>query len=341
MEYTKNWNDLPPRIKEQLADANVFYSYEWYTYNKKRKEEMIYLWNDEYILVVRVKVVFFLKGGILDTEPFCICSADTFDRQQFFLDECCSVLKKKRLADWIQTEISANFMSYPTDAVVFGAGNYMLTLENCTDEDLMQKMHTKNRNMIRRGQREGITISRSGDHLLDDYKNVEDQVWARQGKPLRGLDHYSRIVQNMPTCSSVAVAYNAAGETEAGVLFLYTKAMGYYHHGASRTNHTIGAHNYLLFDQLCYLKNMGVKKVCFVGYRRPTEMGRNAKSDSIQRFKEKFSDEELQTFGFKVELNRFHYMLYRLANKVLHNEPYEDLYDSRSRNYPEYNKKKH
>ena len=98
MEYTKNWNDLPPRIKEQLADANVFYSYEWYTYNKKRKEEMIYLWNDEYILAVRVKVVFFLKGGILDTEPFCICSADTFDRQQFFLDECCSVLKKKRLA---------------------------------------------------------------------------------------------------------------------------------------------------------------------------------------------------------------------------------------------------
>ena len=340
MEYTKNWYDLPQKLKDQFADATVFYSGEWYAYNKQRNEEMIYLWDEHYVLVVRVKTVLFLKGGILDAEPYCIDDSDTFDRQQKFLDECCRVIKKKRLADWVQTEISANFMSYPSDAVVFGAGNYMITLENCTDDDLMQKMHTKNRNMIRRGQREGVSILRSGDRLLEDYKSVEDQVWERQGRPLRGLDHYGSIARNMPNCSSVAVAYNSEGEAEAGVLFLYTKAMGYYHHGASRTSHTIGAHNYLLFDQLCYLKDKGMKKVCFVGYRRPSESGRNAKADNIQKFKERFADEELLTFGFKVELNKFHYMLYRLADMVLHKEPYEDLYDSRSKNYPEYNQKK-
>lgn len=340
LEFTKNWQDLPLEVKNQLTNANVFYSSEWYAYNKDRKEEMIYLWDDSYIQVIRVKTVSFLKGGLLDTEPFCFSSSDSFETQQAFLNECCRVMKKNKLADWIQTEISANFLSYPTGAVVFGAGNYMITLENCSDEDLMQKMHSKNRNMIRRGQKEGITISRSGDLLLDDYKSVEDQVWERQGKPLRGLNHYRELVQNLPTCSSVAVAYNPAGEVEAGVFFLYTKAMGYYHHGASRTSHTIGAHNYLLFDQLCYLRDLGVKKVCFVGYRRPSEQGRNAKADNIQKFKERFSDEALQTFGFKVEFNKFHYKLYRIANMILRREQYEDLYDSRSRNYPEYNQKK-
>ena len=339
MEIAKNWYDLSHELKEKLSDANVFYSREWYEYNKDRNEEMIYLYDETYVLIVRVKTVRFLKGGILDSEPHCLCDNDDFEKQQAFLDKCCALIKKHKLSDWMQTEISANFISYPSGSVVYGAGNYMLTLKNCTDEDLMQKMNSKNRNMIRRGEKEGITIERSGQQLIEDYKSIEDDVWTRQGRSTRSLEHYSSITRLMPTSSSVAVAYNKDGVPEAGVFFLYTKAMAYYHHGASKSNHTIGAHNYLLFRQLCYMKDLGVKQACFVGYRRASEYGRNAKADNIQKFKSKFADETLETFGFKVEFNKFHYKLYRLANMIINKEQYEDLYDSRSKNYPEYNKK--
>lgn len=339
MELAKNWYDLPPEIKEKLNDANVFYTCEWYEYNKGRNEEMIYLYDESYILVVRVKTVRVLKGGILDSEPHCLCGEDGFEKQQVFLDKCCEVIKKQKLTDWMQTEISANFLSYPTGSVVYGAGNYMLTLENCSDEDLMQKMNTKNRNMIRRGEREGISIERSGEHLVEDYKGIEDDVWMRQSRSTRSLEHYADIIRLMPNTSSLAVAYNTAGVPEAGVFFLYTKAMAYYHHGASKSEHTVGAHNYLLFRQLCYMKDLGVKKVCFVGYRRASEYGRNAKADNIQKFKSKFADETLETFGFKVEFNKLHYKLYRLANMIINKDQFQDLYDSRSKNYPEYNKK--
>ncbi len=339
MNFADNWYEIPKAIQDKLTEATVFYSCEWYEYNKARNEMILYCWDDSYIIAVRIKKVLFLKGGILDSEPFCFRNNDSFEKQQRFLNQFCNLVKKERMSDWIQTEISANFLSYPTGAVVFGAGNFMLTLENCSDEELLQKMHSKNRNMIRRGMREGITVSRSGKNLISDYKSVEDQVWERQGRPTREIEHYSDIVQYMPTTSSVAVAYNQAGVPEAGVLFLYTNAMGYYHHGASRTDHTVGAHNYLLFRQLCYLKNNGVKKVCFVGYRRESEHGRNSKADSIQKFKEKFSDQTLETFGFKVEFNKLNYKLYRFANMIINKEQYEDLYDSRSKNYPEYNKR--
>ncbi|MBQ6540416.1 MAG: peptidoglycan bridge formation glycyltransferase FemA/FemB family protein [Oscillospiraceae bacterium] len=341
MDIKNDWYALPENLRKRLKEANVFFSEDWYAYNKNRNEEMYYFWDESYLMAVRIKKVFILKGGVLDAEPFCLGNDDSFQKQQLFLDKCCRLIKQKRLADWIQTEICSNFLSYPSTAVVFGSGNYMLTLENCTDEELLQKMHSKNRNLIRRGMREGITISHSGDHLLADYKYVEDQVWARQGKPLRSMEHFRDIVKCMPKTSSVAVAYNTDGEPEAGVVFLFTKVMGYYHHGASGTNHVVGAHNYLLFKQCCFLKDLGVKKVCFVGYRRESELGRNAKSDSIQKYKEKFSDEVLETYGFKVEFNKFHFKLYRLANMIINKEQFEDKYDSRSKNYPEYNTRKH
>ncbi len=61
------------------------------------------------------------------------------------------------------------------------------------------------------------------------------------------------------------------------------------------------------------------------------------KALGIQKFKEKFGGDVLLTYAFKYEFNSLKYKLYRLANLILNKEQLKDVYDSRKKNYPEYN----
>lgn len=336
IKFTALRDQLPEIILNKLSEANVFFSEEYYNYTKARHEEIYYLWDNRYILSIRVKKVLIFRSGLLDSEPFSLTSDNSLNYEKMFMNRCCEYIKKNRLLDWIQSEISANFLVYPDNAVVYGAGNYILDIENYTEEELFGKLHSKNRNMIRRGQREDVTVLRKGDNLIRDYKQVEDQVWERNKSTPRSMEYYNRIYEYMPNTSSYAVAYKDE-IPEAGAVFLYTKAMGYYHHGASKTKPTPGAHNYLIWDEILYLKHLGVKKINFVGYRREKEAGLNSKSLGIQKFKEKFGGDVLLTYSFKYEFNRVKYKLYRIANRIINKEQIKDCYDSRKNNYPEYN----
>lgn len=328
--------ELPDTVLDKLSDANVFFSWEYYDYIKSRNEEIYYLFNNKYIIPIRVKKAFIFSAGLLDSEPFCLKSENSLKCEKIFLNKCCEYIKKHRLLDWIQSEITADFQVYPDNAVVYGSGNYILDLENYTEEKLFSKLHSKNRNMIRRGEREGITVLREGDRLFDDYKRVEDQVWERSHSEPRSMEYYNRISLHMPNTASCAVAYKD-GIPEAGAIFFYSNAMGYYYHGASKTKPTPGAHNYLIWNEILHLKRLGVKKINFVGYRREKEAGLNSKALGIQKFKEKFGGDVLLTVSFKYEFRKIKYKLYRIANMILNREGFKDRYDFRKRNYPEYN----
>lgn len=333
---------LPDDIEVRLKDANVFYSQEYFNYTVSRGEKLLYLYSDTYILTVRIKTVLFLSGGILDSEPYCLNSNNP-DSEKEFLTACCRYLKSEKIVDWVQSEISSCFLSYPDGATVVGAGNYVLDIANNSEEQLFQKCHSKNRNMIRRGERENIQISRDKSKVIPDYKAVEDQVWKRNNQSGRTLEYYNNLVDKMGDCVSIAVAYKD-GIPEAGTLFLYNKTMAYYHHGASKTNPTPGAHNYLMWEQLLYFKKLGVKKVNFVGYRRASEDDTITKSGikahDIQRFKERFGGDVVETFSFKFVCSKLKYMMYRLACVVLYKAKFKDAFDIKSKHYPEYNTKR-
>lgn len=329
-------DSLPDILLDKLSDANVFFTEEYYDYTISRNEEIYYFWNNRYILPVRVKKRFIFSAGILDSEPFCLTSEKSLKYEKNFLNKLCEYIKKNHLLDWIQSEISANFLVYPDNSVVYGAGNYILDIENYTKEELFSKLHSKNRNMVRRGQREGVLILREGDNLISDYKQVEDQIWERNDTPPRSLKYYNRISEHMPNTSSYAVAYKD-GIPEAGAIFLYTSAIGYYHHGASKTNPTPGAHNYLIWDEILHLKHLGVKKINFVGYRREKEAVLNCKALGIQKFKERFGGDVMLTYSFKYEFSKIKYKLYRIGNLIINKESIKDRYDFRKNNYPEYN----
>lgn len=328
------YEKLPLEIRERLADANIYYSKDWDAYTKARNEEMCYLWNEHYILNIRVKSVLFISGGILDSEPFIWNGCGLQEEESEFITECCRYLKKTKIA-WVECGPGANFKVYPKGGIVLKRGNYILDLQH-SEEELFKIVHSKQRNMIRRGKKEGVELKREGETLLQDYKEIEDQVWDRNHMAHKSLEYYKTMAQYLPNSSSVVMAYKD-DVPQAGGVFLYTPAMAYYHHGASRSNPVPGAHAYLMWEQFLYLKEKGVKKLNFVGYRK--DLDPSNKGYKIQHFKERFGGELVETYFFKYVSKKLMFFFYRVAMMILAHETYHDFYDNQSKDFPELNQK--
>jgi len=314
-KISETWDrkSLPRQVLAKLETANVFYSEEWFGYTKARGEKLCYLYNDRYIMEIRVKSVLFLSGGLLDSEPFCLAGEDSLEAQSAFLEEVCRHLKRRRKIHWIQTDTAASFRIYPKGAFTFGTGTYMLDLEHNTEEELFKLVHSKNRNMIRRGEREGVELVREGAHLIEDYKMLEDRVWERSHRGTRPLSYYKTLLSHMPNTSTLVMGYKD-GEPQAGGLFLYSQAMAYYFHGASKDHPVPGAHNYLIWEEILWMKARGVKMLNFVGYRRKREEDPTSKQYGIQKFKEKFGGSILETYDFRYTVSPLMFFIYRVAN---------------------------
>lgn len=336
IQETWRRESLPVFVQEKLNEANVFFSEEWYQYTKARGEKLCYVFNRNYVLEIRVKSVLFLSGGLLDSEPFCLSGEDTLEGQMAFLEAVCRHLKRKQKIHWIQTDTAACFQVYPKGAYTFGTGTYILDLENNSEEELFKLVHSKNRNMIRRGEREGVQLIWDDPETIKDYKWLEDQVWDRSKRGTRPLSYYTTLLKSMPHTSTLLMGYKD-GEAQAGGLFLFNKAMGYYFHGASKDHPTPGAHNYLIWKEILWMKEHGVKMFNFVGYRRKREEDPTSKQYGIQKFKEKFGGSVLETFDFRYTVSPLMFFIYRVANVILYHGNFKDEYEIRSKHFPEYN----
>lgn len=334
MEIQCTWGyvNLPSDIKNQLVNANIYYSSQWDSYTRARGERMCYLWDENYILNIRVKTVLFLSGGILDSEPFALSYNTSSSAEAQFLTDCCHYLKKTKIT-WVECGPGACFQTYPQGAVVLRRGNYVLDLRH-SDDELMKIIHSKQRNMIRRAMKENVTLKRNSLPLLKDYKSIEDEVWERNEMPCKPLSYYETMYNSLPDSCSIAVAYQD-NVPQAGGIFLYTPTMAYYHHGASHSGCTPGSHAYLLWDEFLYLRDKGVQKINFVGYRPGLDP--SSKGYRIQHFKERFGGQLVGTYFFKYVSRRFLFFLYRLSQMILNHENYHDFYDTQSKDYPELN----
>lgn len=326
-------DELPSWILERLDEANVFFSREYDAYTCARGERTCYLWSPQFVMPVRVKRVAILAGGSLDTEPFALDPDATADDLQSFFDACCAHIKRHHVAHWVETGISSCFTVYPTlkGGVSYRSGNLVLDLSKSEDE-LLKGMHGKQRNMVRRGEREGVEIVRgTGPELRHDYKSIEDQVWERVGYAKREESHYDLLFDSMPSSSTLAIAYKD-GVPQAGIILLESKAMAYYHHGASRNRPTPGAHAYLMWREICRLREEGVRALNMEGFTR--EPDPDSKVFGIQQFKMRFGVEVVDTYDFKYVASKPMHAAYREAVVLRYHGTFEDIYDRNEKRYP-------
>lgn len=105
-----------------------------------------------------------------------------------------------------------------------------------SEDLLMTQMEKNHRNLIRRCQKEGVTITfSSNDEAVDDFNRLHDITAARHKFHRFSADYIKREFQAFAPAGQAVVgrAYLADGTLDSAAIFMYYGTMSAYRHGAS------------------------------------------------------------------------------------------------------------
>lgn len=304
MNYSSNYKDIPDSVKNRLAGANMFYTPNYEKNVILRGQSVLYLWDEAFILVARIRKRSIFKVSILDTEPYAFFEGSN---EQLFLDKAMQVLKENKVS-WSFNNTTSRFHTYPHHSSVVPSGDYILDL-TLSEDALWNNVHSKHRNSIRRGEKDGLEIIIGGEDLLKEYVPLSNETYERSNVSDGGYDYYKGLIEGLGDFSRIMLVKNKE-EVQSGCMFYYNQSMAYYVHGASIRRPSPGATNYLLWKAVLYFKEMGVEKFSFVGYHYQPEEG--SKLEGIQRFKERFGGPLEDCYNFRHVHNKLIYNIYCL-----------------------------
>ncbi len=296
IKYYKSYDEIDNQIKDALSKANVFYSKDYYDYATTVFGGLVYFANEHYIVPYSIHKKYIFSFGTYDSEPFCLIDDDSINKRKNFINAVQNFIKKKRIVQW-QTVNGAHTMFdvYPDSSKRIKWGNLVIDLSQ-DGQDIFSNMTSKHRNMVRRAEKDGIYVKWGGVELLDDYCKIDKETWARSGKSPIQRSFYENIMNKMPKASFVALSYHE-GVPQSGMLCYYNQEIMYYMYGASTSRPAIGANNYLHWYMIKEMKNLGVKRYSFVGYRMNVD--ENTKLAGIQHFKKGFGGSLIESYLFK------------------------------------------
>ncbi len=294
--YT-TYEALPESILLKLTQANVFFSREYNNYVSSTGGSVVFFATEDYIIPYEVRKKYVFSFGRYLSEPFCLNDdANTIENRKAFIDSIQEYIASNKISDW-QDSVGAYtlFDVYPNTSKRIGFGNLIIDLENDTDT-LLSNMTAKHRNMVRRAEKDGVSVKIGGVALLDDYCALDAQTWRRSGQAPVDRSFYENILMHMPSSAFIAIAYYD-GIPQSGMLSYYNEQMMYYMYGASTDRPTTGATNFLHWEVIKEMKARRVKKYSFVGYRLDVDPG--GKLAGIQHFKKGFGGELFEGYLFK------------------------------------------
>lgn len=334
MKTTKNPESVRAWLLSHGVNGNIFYSDAYFAYAERDRSKVICLHNDAFCIAAvihRIKGVF--TTAFFPSEPVC-AGERTFAAEQAFLDEVVATLKKEYKIDWITvTAAGASFRAYPTASRRIGFGNYIVDL--LPDETaLFAKVSGKHRNMIRRGEKAGITVRFGGEELLDDYLRLDRATWKRSGQKTDNEELYRNVLHCFGGHAVIGMAY-LDGVPQAGLLGVFNSEMFYYMYGATADDPEPGATHFLQWKTILRMKALGVKKYSFVGCRIRAD--EDSKYKRIQHFKEGFGGELVQGYAFKCVLRPHKKKLFDSLMKLKTGKCPEDAVDQEIGKWAEIN----
>ena len=188
---------------------------------------------------------------------------------------------------------------------------YLLDL-TASEETLWKGLHGKHRNMVRRAQREGLTVRQDLD--LDVFQSLLNDTYSRGGASNRfSRDYLDQLVGHLgPALISIA-AYH--GKTlQAAALIPFDRQRGYYLHGAARVGKGSlpGAANLLHWEIIRNLRERNIAAYDLGGVRPETD---DPRLKGIFQFKQRFGG-TLETCCFWEKITSpFSHLFHRLMMK--------------------------
>lgn len=153
-----------------------------------------------------------------------------------------------------------------------------------TDDDIwMHQISSKNRNMIRKAEKEGVTIVESDDY--ETFRNLYNGTMTdlnAEGFYFFPKKYYDEYKQSFKDNSMLCLAM-LDGKAIAGSMFMYGGDYVHYHlSGRDREYSRYAANNLILWYAIRRAKEMGIKWFHFGGGTTGDE------ADSLLRFKKEF-----------------------------------------------------
>jgi len=154
-------------------------------------------------------------------------------------------------------------------------------------EDIwMKEIHTKNRNVIKKGAKEGLKfiVDNNFTHLhefVSLYNRTMEKLSADNFYYF-SENYYKKFIHDIPNSFLGLVYYNE--KIIAAAIFMYQNEYGHYHLSGSDERYLkLAPNNFLLFHAVLELKSRGVKKFHLGGGTTSDE------KDSLFCFKNRFS----------------------------------------------------
>ena len=334
MTSDTNWECVRAWLSERAVTGNIFYSKEYAAFAASSHSQAVWLHDDVFCIVAvlhKIKGVF--TTAFFPSEPVCV-GERTFAAEQAFLDGVVAALKKTYKVDWVTvTAAGANLVAYPTESKRIAFGNYIIDLRQ-NEKTLFAKVKSKHRNMIRRGEKAGITVKFGGEELLDDYLRLDRSTWLRSGLEPSDPEQYRMILRGLGEHAVIGMAY-LDGKAQCGLLGLFNAAVFYYAHGATADDPEPGATHFLQWKTILRMKALGVKEYNFVGCR--IRVDEDSKYKRIQHFKEGFGGELVQGFAFKCVLRPLKKKLFDSLMKLKTGKAPDDVIDQEIGKWAEIN----
>ena len=206
-----------------------------------------------------------------------------------FLNRVIEKAKELNVDMIAQPLASAVFENVPDGAKSIEWGSYVVDLMQNEDE-ILQKMHSKHRNVIRKAIKDGVEVKETEDISIV-YENLKEtmQRLNRSYPPFKELE-------SLKSFSKFYIAIKE-GVVQGSAVLPYNQHSAFYLYGGSIARPYTGSLNYMHYFAMLDMKKMGVEKYDFMGARINVEKG--SKLEGIQRFKSRFGGELKRGFLWK------------------------------------------
>ncbi len=158
------------------------------------------------------------------------------------------------------------------------------------DEIWTKQISSKNRNMIRKAEKNGLEFQAEYDfESYDEFIELYNATMRRlEADEFYFFDscYYVRL-KNALAGNSFLGTIRKDGKLICAAIFMYSKVYGHYHlEGSDRNYSSLGANNLLLWKVACEMHNLGIKEFHLGGGTT------SSMDDPLYKFKKAFSNNE-------------------------------------------------
>lgn len=172
--------------------------------------------------------------------------------------------------------------------IIYDRPTVAIDTSQCVDEMWETQINSKNRNMIRKAEKNGLKYRTEFDfESMDEFINLYEETMRRLGADsfyFFDNQYFKEFVSNMKGRAFLGTV-RKDGKMICAALFMYSDCYGHYHlEGSDHSNSGLGANNYLLWKVACEMHDMGVKEFHLGGGNS------SSPENSLFKFKKVFSN---------------------------------------------------